>query len=136
MSARTPSGAARDLLPHLLLDPEDIVELLDEFTATLARRPAPEGTDVWCGVTLLRAREGTTVASSSPEAGALDETQNRFRNCPCLTAIREHTVVRVGDVAADSRWAVSSHRNTKLRDVAAELVATVGTGPATTHFDT
>ena len=76
------------------------------------------------------------MASSSPEAEALDETQNRFRNGPCPTAIREHTVVRVGDVAADSRWAVSSHRNTELRDVAADLVATVGTNPATTHFDT
>lgn len=31
--------------------------------------------------------------------------------------------------------AASSHRNVKLRDLAAELVATVGQGPATTHFD-
>jgi AmiR/NasT family two-component response regulator len=31
--------------------------------------------------------------------------------------------------------AASSHRNVKLRDLAAELVATVGKGPATTHFD-
>jgi hypothetical protein len=35
---------------------------------------------------------------------------------PCLTAIREH--------------------NRKLREVAADLVATVGRTPATTHFDT
>ncbi|MFF0991324.1 ANTAR domain-containing protein [Kocuria nitroreducens] len=31
--------------------------------------------------------------------------------------------------------AASSHRNVKLRDLAAELVDTVGKGPATTHFD-
>ncbi|MEX5305893.1 GAF and ANTAR domain-containing protein [Kocuria sp. CPCC 205258] len=31
--------------------------------------------------------------------------------------------------------AASSHRNIKLRDVAADLVATVGKGPASTHFD-
>lgn len=31
--------------------------------------------------------------------------------------------------------AASSHRNVKLRDLAAELVATVGKGPATTHFE-
>jgi GAF domain-containing protein len=31
--------------------------------------------------------------------------------------------------------AASSHRNNNLRDVAADLVATVGKGPASTHFD-
>lgn len=31
--------------------------------------------------------------------------------------------------------AASNNRNLKLRDLAAELVATVGKGPATTHFD-
>jgi GAF domain-containing protein len=31
--------------------------------------------------------------------------------------------------------AASSHRNLKLRELAADLVATVGKGPATTHFD-
>ena len=31
--------------------------------------------------------------------------------------------------------AASSHRNIKLRDLAADLVATVGKGPASTHFD-
>ncbi len=31
--------------------------------------------------------------------------------------------------------AASSHRNVKLRELAAELVATVSKGPATTHFD-
>ncbi|MEX5258426.1 GAF and ANTAR domain-containing protein [Kocuria arenosa] len=32
--------------------------------------------------------------------------------------------------------AASSHRNVKLRELAADLVAQVGRGPATTHFDT
>ena len=31
--------------------------------------------------------------------------------------------------------AASSHRNVKLRELAAELVATVSRGPATTHFE-
>jgi GAF domain-containing protein len=37
--------------------------------------------------------------------------------------------------AFDILRSASSHRNVKLRDLAAELVATVGQGPATTHFD-
>lgn len=37
--------------------------------------------------------------------------------------------------AFDILRAASSNRNVKLRDLAAELVATVGQGPATTHFD-
>ncbi|MFF0905397.1 UNVERIFIED_CONTAM: GAF and ANTAR domain-containing protein [Kocuria sp. CPCC 205316] len=36
--------------------------------------------------------------------------------------------------AFDILRTASSHRNIKLRDLAAELVATVGKGPATTHF--
>lgn len=32
------------------------------------------------------------------------------------------------------RWA-SSHRNVKLRDLAADLVHRVGNGPASTHFE-
>ena len=58
--------------------------------------------ELWCAVSLLREKKGPTVASSS--AQALDETQNRFRDGPCLTAIREHTVVRMGDVRSDGRW--------------------------------
>ncbi|GAA1760789.1 GAF and ANTAR domain-containing protein [Kocuria aegyptia] len=243
MSAQTSGGTDRDQLPDLLLDSEDIAGFLSDFTATLTRRLAPDGTGTWCAVTLLRRHKATTVASSSPQAEALDETQTRFRDGPCLTAIREHTVVRVGDVATDTRWpgycttaagqgvvsiigvpfelgeeaqaglnvysarahdfdpaavaalrhevavasgalrlavrlarhretesdlaaamasrttidlavgiimgqnrcsqerafeilrAASSHRNRKLRDVAADLVTTVGAGPAITHFD-
>ncbi len=37
--------------------------------------------------------------------------------------------------AFDILRAASSNRNVKLRDLAAELVTTVGQGPATTHFD-
>jgi AmiR/NasT family two-component response regulator len=37
--------------------------------------------------------------------------------------------------AFDILRTASNHRNLKLRDLAAELVATVGKGPASTHFD-
>ena len=238
-----PTGGSTAQLQDLLLETEDLTEFLHELTTTTAGRLSHNGTQVHCAVTLLRHRKPITVTSSGPEAAALDETQNRFPDGPCLSAIREHTVVRVADVRAGPRWAdyltiaatqgvrsvlgtpfeldgeakaglnvystrtedfdqptiesvhhevvlashalrlavrlarhrdtaadlaaamtsrttidvavgiimgqsrctqekafeilraASSHRNTKLRDLAAELVATVGKGPATTHVE-
>lgn len=88
----------------LLLDSEDITAFLHEFTALLAERLSEDGGLTWCAVSLLRARKAGTAASSSPQAEALDELQNSFTDGPCMTAIREHTVIRVGDVREDSRW--------------------------------
>jgi len=88
----------------LLLDSEAITTFLHEFTALLAERLSEDGGLTWCAVSLLRARKAGTAASSSPQAEALDELQNSFTDGPCMTAIREHTVIRVGDVREDSRW--------------------------------
>ncbi|MUN64640.1 ANTAR domain-containing protein [Kocuria sediminis] len=231
------------LLQELLLESEDITGFLDAFTASIAEALSSDGEQVWCAVTLLRPKRSTTVASSSPQAEALDEIQFHYGDGPCLTAAREHRTVYVSDTRTDPRWpaygsaaaeagilsalgvpfelageaaagldvyadrpgafdeavlevvqgqvaaasttlrlavrmarhrdtetdlrtamasrttidlavgiimgqnrcsqekaveilrAASSHRNVKLRDLAAELVATVGRGPASTHFD-
>jgi GAF domain-containing protein len=104
MSVQTEGGAAFDQLHDLLLTSQDINGFLSEFTTMLAQRLSTADAEVWCAVSLLRQRKATTVTCSSSQAEALDETQNQFRDGPCLTAIREHTVVRVGDVAADGRW--------------------------------
>ncbi|MGP5364423.1 GAF and ANTAR domain-containing protein [Brachybacterium tyrofermentans] len=89
----------------LLLNSEDITEFLEGFTALLAERLSDgSGATVWCAVSLLREKKAATAASSSPQALALDELQNSFPDGPCMTAIREHTVVRVGDVLHDKRW--------------------------------
>ncbi|MFC7455785.1 GAF and ANTAR domain-containing protein [Brachybacterium sp. GCM10030267] len=52
----------------------------------------------------LREKRAATAAASSPQAEALDETQTSFADGPCLTAIREHTIIRVGDTRDDNRW--------------------------------
>lgn len=230
-------------LQELLLESEDITGFLDAFTASIAEALSSDGEQVWCAVTLLRPKRSTTVASSSPQAEALDEIQLHYGDGPCLTAAREHRTVYVSDTRTDPRWpaygnaaaeagilsalgvpfelageaaagldvyadrpgafdeavlevvqgqvaaasttlrlavrmarhrdtetdlktamasrttidlavgiimgqnrcsqekaveilrAASNHRNVKLRDLAAELVATVGRGPASTHFD-
>lgn len=104
MSARTEGGTALTQLHDLLLESEDIAGFLTEFTAMMAHRLTTGDRELWCAVSLLRENRGTSVASSGPQAKALDETQNKFLDGPCLTAIREHTVVRAGDVRSDGRW--------------------------------
>lgn len=88
----------------LLLESDDISVFLREFTELVARQLSPAGLTRWCAVTLMRDRKPATAVSSSPEAQALDELQNRFGDGPCLTAIRQNTVVRAGDLPTDGRW--------------------------------
>lgn len=88
----------------LLLESDDIQEFLQDFTDLLARQLSLGGPDRWCAVSLLRDRKAATAASSSTEALALDELQNSFTDGPCMTAIREDTVIRAGDLRSDRRW--------------------------------
>ncbi|ATG51646.1 response regulator receiver protein [Brachybacterium vulturis] len=88
----------------LLLESEDISDFLRDFTALLADQLSLTGPDRWCAVTLLRGRKAATAVSSSAEAAALDELQNRFSDGPCMTAIRGNTVIRAGDLRQDGRW--------------------------------
>jgi GAF domain-containing protein len=243
MTEHETDGTPGIQVQELLLESQDITEFLDAFATTIAQALTTNRGEMWCAVTLLRPKRSTTVAASSPRAGALDEIQYHYGDGPCLTAAREHRVVHVADTRTDRRWpeygkaaaqagvlsalgvpldlggeavaglnlyadrpeafdaailevvqrqvasvssalrlavrmqthretesdlkaamasrttidlavgivmgqnrctqeqaveilrAASSHRNVKLRDLAAELVATVGKGPATTHFD-
>lgn len=88
----------------LLLESADISVFLRDFTELLARQLSLSGADRWCAVTLLRDRKAATAVSSSPEAQALDGLQNSFHDGPCMTAIRENTVIRAGDLREDGRW--------------------------------
>lgn len=97
-------GAPRSTMQSLLLESEDISEFLRHFTELLERKLSLGGPDRWCAVTLLRNRRAATAVSSSAEAQALDELQNRFHDGPCMTAIRENTVIRAGDLRTESRW--------------------------------
>lgn len=102
----------------LLLEAEDVTDFLDEFVRTLAAALG-DGTDgVWCAVTVLRMNKPATVSASDHRATVLDELQYAFRDGPCLTAIREHTVVHVEDTRTDDRWPLY------LRTAAAQGVGT------------
>lgn len=88
----------------LLLESEDIASFLQDFTELLAGRLGSAEGNRWCAITLLRDRKAVTAVSSGPEARELDALQNSFTQGPCMTAIRENTVIRVGDLRTDDRW--------------------------------
>ncbi|GGA71795.1 RNA-binding protein [Pseudoclavibacter endophyticus] len=99
------AATAEIRIEDLLLNSVDITEFLDSFTGILADRLSDGGDRVWCAVSLLRDKRAATVASSGPQAEALDETQVSFDDGPCLTAIRQHEVTVVSEARDDGRWA-------------------------------
>ena len=91
-------------MQRLILESEDIASFLQSFTELLAERLTGPGGHRWCAITLLRDRKAATALSSDPRARELDELQNTFTDGPCMTAIREDTVIRAGDLSTDDRW--------------------------------
>lgn len=91
-------------IQDLLLNSDDITLFLYEFTSLLTAEITDGDAPMWCAVSLLRKKRAGTAVASGPQAEALDELQNSFSDGPCMTAIREHSVVRVGDVRDDPRW--------------------------------
>ncbi|MCU1571977.1 MAG: response regulator receiver protein [Micrococcaceae bacterium] len=90
-------------LQDLVLKSSDVHELLDElvrFSTTALVEPAP----AFSSITLMRGQKPMTVASSAERAIQLDETQYRSGDGPCLTAIRERTIINVPDVSKEDRW--------------------------------
>jgi GAF domain-containing protein len=92
-----------DHLQDLVLKTGDVKVMLDEladFTALTLSDPAV----AFCSITLLQRKKPVTVASSEKGAVRLDETQYRAGDGPCLTAIREETVIHVPDMRREHRW--------------------------------
>jgi GAF domain-containing protein len=67
-----------------------------------------------CGLTLTRDGSGVTVASTGPLAERADERQYEIDTGPCLESMRTSSVVRVGDMATEERWAPYPARATQL----------------------
>ncbi|MBX7446093.1 MULTISPECIES: GAF and ANTAR domain-containing protein [unclassified Arthrobacter] len=92
-------------LQDLVLDSPDVEVFLNELATVAAEGlSAAPFVPVVCGVTLLRRKKATTVASSDPTAKGMDELQNTFREGPCLTAMGEMRSVLVPDTAQEHRW--------------------------------
>ena len=82
----------------------DTVELFLEAFASHAAAVFSNGAEVLAGVTLLRNKEGATVASSSDVARMLDEIQYGFGDGPCVRAARTGKTFLVDDARSEDRW--------------------------------
>jgi GAF domain-containing protein len=91
-------------LQDLVLDSSDVRDFLTDMAVIMAGRLSAGQPQISCGITVIRDKRPTTVASSDLRARSLDELQNTFGDGPCLTALRTDTVVYVPDLDADFRW--------------------------------
>ena len=80
-------------------DPDELVSRI----CGEARRIVPEAGDAGVIVTDPD-RNLRTVFATGPNPEALDQLQVQVGTGPCLTAARKQIVVRMYDVAADTRW--------------------------------
>ncbi|THJ68661.1 GAF and ANTAR domain-containing protein [Arthrobacter echini] len=94
------SGQVQDLV----LDSADVEEFLTKLVIVAGHRLSAEADEVMCGVTLLRARTKTTVASNGELAQKMDEVQYEFDDGPCLRAAREGTIHYVCDFRQEERF--------------------------------
>lgn len=90
-------------LQRIILQTESVEFFLEGFASHAAQLFSSE-VEVLAGVTLLQNKQGTTVASSSEDARALDEVQYGFGDGPCLRASRTGKTILVEDVRTDPRW--------------------------------
>lgn len=98
-----PSDVVVDHMQDLVLKTEDVREMLDElaeFTSLTLTDPAI----AFCSITLMQRKKPVTVASSEEGAVRLDEIQYGIGDGPCLSAIRNQTVVHVPDLTREDRW--------------------------------
>ena len=91
-------------LNEMVLASPDVEAFLHELARVSARSLSEPGDEVLCGITLLRHRKAATVASSTPEAQAMDEIQYDFGDGPCMTASREQVTVHIPDLEGHARW--------------------------------
>jgi GAF domain-containing protein len=97
-----------------VLESSDIQHFLDGLVKVAAEALSSNGTEMLCGITLLRPRAKGTVASSSEHALLMDEIQYQFDDGPCLRAAREGQIYVVADFRQETRFgaypkAISEH---------------------------
>lgn len=92
-----------DSLQDLVLESADVEELLTELATFSAASLSTHG-ELLCGVTLMRRKKTTTVATSHPSVLPLDELQYGYGDGPCLAALREKTTLHVPDLREEHRW--------------------------------
>ncbi|WP_267276092.1 GAF and ANTAR domain-containing protein [Arthrobacter sp. CDRTa11] len=107
MAAEIVEESFPDVAPHLqdlVLDNPDVEQFLQDLAVYSGERLSVPDHEVFCGITLIRRKKATTVASSNPCARLMDELQNKYGDGPCLTAMREMVTVHVPDLSLETRW--------------------------------
>ncbi|MCU1633620.1 MAG: Response regulator receiver protein [Micrococcaceae bacterium] len=92
------------MLQDIVLESSDIHQFLDNLAKLAADALSSEGTQMLCGIVLLRPRSKATVASSSERAQRMDEVQYQFDDGPCIRAAREGQIYVVADFTEESRF--------------------------------
>jgi GAF domain-containing protein len=93
-----------EFLHDAAVDSTDLEVFLNALVRLAVHNLSHPGEELLCGITLLRHKKASTVASSSERAQALDEIQYDFPDGPCLKASREQVLVHVADLPQDARW--------------------------------
>lgn len=99
-----PEMTVSEYLHGQILESDTLEAFLNALTRLAALELSEEGTEVLCGVTLLRHKKAGTIASSGATAQAVDELQYDYQDGPCLTAARTQQPVHAPDFATDERW--------------------------------
>jgi GAF domain-containing protein len=94
-------STVEELVRTLRAPVADTGDLLSRICNTTLRL-VPTARDV--GVIITERRHLTTVCTTGPTPRQLDELQMEMGTGPCLTAARKQIVVRMHDLAADTRW--------------------------------
>lgn len=88
-------------LQDLLLETQGVEDFLKGLTA-LAARLVTGGAS--CGMTVEPSGKPLTVACNNDIAAQVDELQYLLGEGPCLAALAGKTLVRVDDIAEETRW--------------------------------
>lgn len=91
-------------LQDLVLDSPEVDQFLDELAVYSAARLSGPGRTVSCGISVVRQKKATTMASSSPGARVMDQLQHQYKDGPCLMAMRDRVTVLVPDLRLEKRW--------------------------------
>ncbi|WP_308159563.1 hypothetical protein [Arthrobacter sp. ISL-65] len=69
-------GDVARYLQDLVLDSPDVGQFLEDLAVFSASRLSSPAHEVFCGITLIRRKKASTVASGNPCARLMNETEN------------------------------------------------------------
>jgi len=88
-------------LQNVLLGTESIEKFVHELAVQAAGLVADS---LSCGICMRRSGQPATVACSDDLATQVNDLQYSLQEGPCLTALEDGCLVRIEDLAAETRW--------------------------------